>query len=491
MSEVRRKILIPAFTLTETCDAGDPRAIERTIPSQGGRKFFRYYFRNVVNPFDRTQSSYNLLPVILDKRSVPWELGTLFIFDRLEAESFPNMVTIKSLADDLGAFKEWLDSHDDPDELLVSFPSMKLRRVTYRYRGSLKIKVDAGEIAVSTAKRRMGTVVAFYRWMIDEKLFEPASSPWDEQTYSLGIKNSHGRVFRKTVQSTDLQFKTSTADDPFSGAIQDDGKLRPLSAEEQGWVMEAADELGNGEMYLLLLFMLATGARLQTAATLRVRHFTRPVTFSRALSGGGDVVKLRAGPGTGIDTKRDRLGILQIPRSLFEALRTYAQSDRARNRRRAAFGGDDENQYLFLTQQGNPYYTAKEVSSQFHAEFSGRHQKNGGTIRQFLKDRLIPYVQKKHSKSFHFRPHDLRATFGMNQTDLQMTLVSAGAISLNRARTNVMALMWHTSLGTTDKYLDYRKQMEIVYAAVNGYGDSLQDWIARAMKGVDDQKHSQ
>lgn len=490
MSELRRKILIPAFTLTETCLADDPMAVERTIRKLKGRETFTYHVRKVVNPFDGTQSSYNLLPVILDKNSVPWELGILFILARLETESNPNMVTLKSLADDLGAFKEWLDSHNDPDDLLTSFPVMKLRRVTYRYRGSLKIKIESGEIAASTARRRMGTVVAFYRWMIGEKFFEPTSPPWDDQTYSLGIKNSHGRVFTKTLRSTDLQFRTSTADDPFSGAIEDEGKLRPLPAEEQRWVMEAADALGNGEMYLLLLFMLATGARLQTAATLRLRHFTRPVSFSKALSGGGEVVKLRAGPGTGIDTKRDRLGVLQIPRPLFEALRTYALCDRARHRREMAIGGDNEDQYLFLTQQGSPYYTAKEVSSCFDAEFASRHQKNGGTIRQFLKDRLIPYIQEKYCKSFHFRPHDLRATFGMNQTDLQMALVSGGVITLNRARTNVMALMWHTSLGTTDKYLDYRKQMEIVYAAVNGYGENLQGWIAGAMKGVENRKHS-
>lgn len=488
MPEVRRKILIPAFTVTETCSADDQMAVERTIRPKG-QESFTYHLRNVVNPFDGTLSSYNLLPVILDRHSVPWQLGTLFLLSRIEAESSPNMATIKSLADDLGAFKEWLDSHDDPESLLTSFPVMKLRRVTYRYRGSLKIRIETGEIAVSTAKRRMGTVVAFYRWMIDEKFFEPASPPWDEQTYSLGLKNSHGRIFKKTVRSTDLQFKTSSVEDPFSGTIQDDGKLRPLSAEEQGWVMEAAEALGNGEMYFLLLFMLATGARLQTAATLRVKHFVRPVSFSSALSGGGEVVKLRAGPGTGIDTKRDRLGVLQIPGPLFEALRTYAQSDRARHRRLSAIGGDNEDQYLFLTQQGSPYYTAKEVTSRFDAQYSTRHQKNGGTVRQFLKDRLIPYIQEKHSQSFHFRPHDLRATFGMNQTDLQMALVSQGGITLSRARTNVMALMWHTSLGTTDKYLNYRKQMEIVYAAVNGYGDSLQGWIAGAMKGIDDRTH--
>lgn len=490
MSEARRKILIPAFTLTETCSADDPMAVERTVAESIGLRTFTYHLRKVVSPFDGTQSSYNLLPVILDKNSVPWVLGTLFILARLETESNPNMVTLKSLADDLGAFKEWLDSYDDPDALQTSFPQMKLRRVTYRYRGSLKIKIESGEIATSTAKRRMGSVVAFYRWMIDEELFEPTYPPWDEQTYSLGIKNSHGRMLRKNVRSTDLQFQASLAEDPFSGVIQDDGRLRPLSAEEQGWVMEAADALGNGEMFLLLLFMLSTGARLQTAATLRLRHFTQQVTFSKALSGGGEVVKLRAGPGTGIDTKRDRLGVLQIPRPLFEALRTYALCDRTRHRREMAIGGDNEDQYLFLTQQGSPYYTAKEVSSRFDAEFASRYQKNGGTIRQFLKDRLLPYIQEKYCKKFHFRPHDLRATFGMNQTDLQMALVSAGVITLSRARTNVMALMWHTSLGTTDKYLDYRKQMEVVYAAVNGYGENLQGWIAGAMKGVEDRKHS-
>lgn len=486
MFEARRKILIPACTLTETCLADDPLAVERTVAGSLDRDTFTYHMRDIVNPYDGSRSSYNLLPVILDKNSVPWQLGTLYILARLETESNPNMVTLKSVADDLGAFKEWLDSHDDTDGLLISFPAMKLRRVTYRYRGSLKIKLGAGEIALSTAKRRMGTVVAFYRWLIDEKYFEPTCAPWDEQTYSLGIKNSHGRMFKKSVQGTDLQFRTSVADDPFSGFIQDDGKLRPLSAEEQRWVMEAADSLGNGEMYLLLLFMLATGARLQTAATLRVRHFTRPVMFSKALSGGGEVVKLRAGPGTGIDTKRDKLGVLQIPRPLFEALRTYASSDRARQRRDRTAGGDNDDQYLFLTQQGSPYYTAMEVSTRFDAEFRSRHQKNGGTVRQFLKERLIPYIQEKYCKTFHFRPHDLRATFGMNQTDLQMALVSAGVITLSRARTNVMALMWHASLGTTDKYLDYRKQMEVVYAAVNGYGENLQGWIARAMKGVED-----
>jgi integrase len=487
LRELRKKILIPAFTLTEVCAADDPLASERSVKDANCDEDFVYYLRPVVDPIDGVPCNYNLLPVVIDQNSVPWDLGTLFILGRLETQSSADMVTVKSLAVDLGAFKEWLDSHEDPEDLLVCFPKMKLRRVTYRYKGALKKKIEVGEIASSTAKRRMGTVISFYRWMIEENFIEPANDPWEERTYNLSLKNSYGHVFKKVVTTTDLRIASPRSDDPFAGTIQDGGELRPLPTNEQEWVMEAAEALGNGEMYLIILFMILTGARIQTVCTLRMRHFSqKSVSFSKALSGTQQVYKLRAGPGTGIDTKYDKTGVLQIPRSFYEALHNYAHSDRARRRRRLAPGGEHEDQYLFLTQQGSPYYTTKEEARRFDPAFTRRHQKNGGTIRQFFKDYLIPYVQKTHSQAFKFRPHDLRATFGMNQTDAQMALVQAGEITLNKARTNVMSLMWHTSSKTTDLYIDYRKQMETIYAAVNGYGVRVQEWIDRSMKGVDD-----
>lgn len=102
-----------------------------------------------------------------------------------------------------------------------------------------------------------------------------------------------------------------------------------------------------------------------------------------------------------------------------------------------------------------------------------------------MTDRLIPHIRKNYDSKFKFQLHDLRATFGMNQTDVQMALVHAGKISLLKARTNVMALMWHTSSATTERYLDYRKHTEAAYAAVNDYGDLVQQWIGEVMKGVD------
>ena len=60
----------------------------------------------------------------------------------------------------------------------TDFPVQKLQRPTYRFNGHLKHAVSAGEIATATAKRRMGNVITFYRWLESENVFRPAQPPW-------------------------------------------------------------------------------------------------------------------------------------------------------------------------------------------------------------------------------------------------------------------------------------------------------------------------
>lgn len=484
MIELRRKVLIPAFRLTEICNATDPNVIQRDIKQGKGREATTYYCRPVVEVHSESRFNYNLFPIPLDRDGNPWGLATNFLLARLEGEARPNMVSYHSLADDLGAYKEWLDQFPNPNQLLFDFPIMKLRRVTYRYKGYLKQQIFAKEVASGTARRRMSTVIAFYRWLIKEELFTPENDPWVERGFSLAIKTGYGATVIKKGVSTDVGIKVAKAEDALEDTIDDGGKLRPLPKDEQQWVLEAVNASGNTEMYLMILFMLATGARIQTAATLRVSHFTAetPVFFT-SISGGGSVFKLRCGARYGIDTKGDKEGVLQVPEPLYLALRTYALSDRAR-RRRVIAGGDSPAQYLFLTQQGSPYYLSKGEALQFDPERTTRYLQDGGTVRQFLKERVIPYVRKNHNPKFHMRIHDLRATFGMNHTDIQMGLVESGRISLSQARNTVRQLMWHQNSATTDLYLDYRKRLEQVYAAINEYGEQVQAWIDQAMTGV-------
>lgn len=488
MREMRRKVLLPVFQLSELTTKDDPRALTRSIKQGKGHSALTYHYRLIQSQDTGHGFNYNLFPVVLDSQSAPWPLGTLYILAQLEGESHPSMTTYQSKADDLGAYKEWLDQQGHPDELLFLFPKIKLRRPTYRYRGYLQLQVQAGEIALSTAKRRMATIVGFYRWLIEKDYLKPEYPPWEERQYQLLLKSKEGLHISKKIISTDVNISTPYTDDPFAGTIQDGGKLRPLSLKEQNWILEAAKIAGNTECYLIQLFMLATGARIQTAGTLRIRHFLQSNPgYSKALTGDGEVYKLKAGPGTGIDTKNNKNGVLQVPRPVYDLLHTYALSERAKLRRNRFLAKYTEHldPYLFLTQQGSPYYTGMAESHRFNMNFDSRHEKTGQTIRQFIKDYVIPYVKKHYDKNFQYRIHDLRASFGMNMTELLMEGVEKKVISLNRVRIIVKDLLWHESLATTDLYLNYRNQMDSIYAAVNDYGMQLQLWINVAMNRIE------
>lgn len=390
------------------------------------------------------------------------------------------MTTYSAAVDDLSAFRFWLD--DQPKDLLFHFPQNKLERVTYRYFGYLKMEFFGGRIASETANHRMLTVIDFYRFLSNSQYFIPEFPAWTEKRVRLSFKTDHGAVINKSVTTTDLKIKPPKASDAFRDTILDGGQLRPLTQQEQGWLMSALKSLDNSEMYLLFLFMLTTGARIQTACTLRVGHFqgNRQVFRSDA-SGGQEIVKLRCGPGTLIDTKNDKQGILQVPLSVFEVLQTYAHSNRAMRRRSGAKGGDCPEQYLFLTNRCKPYYLDKAEASAFDPTKKTRHFSDGGTIRKFLSGQILPYIHRHHDPKFAMKIHDMRATFGMNQTDIQLAMVESGKTTLTKARDIVRQLMWHESASTTDRYLDYRSRQALVYGAINTYGEQVQSWIDDAM----------
>lgn len=71
----------------------------------------------------------------------------------------------------------------------------------------------------------------------------------------------------------------------------------------------------------------------------------------------------------------------------------------------------------------------------------------------------------------------------MNETDRQLDLVKSGKIKLSEARRHVQKLMWHASSATTDLYLDYRRHMEMVWAAVDGYENFIATLIETAKAG--------
>jgi len=478
-----RKALLPRFIRTHVCSEDAPHAT--SVPLPPGRGLTSYSTRPLLDEVSSQRNDgkpkwkgtqFNLYPVVLDATGSPWAEAAIYLQARLEDVVAPAMATYAGLADDLAAFLRFIyESGLD----WTYFPAQKQSRPTYRYNGHLRLAVDAGEIAATTAKRRMSSVISFYRWLKEEGVLSMAHAPWKESDRFVEIKDTRGLTFSKKVKSTDVSIRIPSQKDPYEGTIDDGGKLRPLTPQEQNWLIDALEVHGNTEMTLIHLFGLLTGARIQTILTFRVRH-----TMLELDQMPGDTVRFAVGPRTGVDTKLNKQLVLHIPIRFYRALAIYAKSKRAQARRLRAKGGDNIDQYLFLSVRGAPLYRSKADASQFDVEADLRHQKNGQGVRQFITDRIIPYVRSHHDSKFKYIFHDTRASYGMNLTDEQLERVARGEITLHEAREFVKTRMGHDSAAVTDRYLQFRGQLKFVRQVANSYDEHIWSLAERALRGL-------
>ncbi|BBU32494.1 hypothetical protein BTHE68_62280 (plasmid) [Burkholderia sp. THE68] len=479
--ERARKVLLPQFELTQLSDEDDSSAMRvnvlgdtyfvcpKLVPDEGWRRDGKPNW---------VPHQFNLYPLVLDSRGVPWAEANMYILSRLEGTLNPVMSTYAGLAHDLAAYLRFLEENGVD---WLAFPAQKLSRPTYRFNGHLKFAIRAGEVSASTARRSMSSVVAFYRWLISEQVFTPENPPWKESDHYVQYTSAIGFRKIKKVVTTDVHVKVPQQDDPFDGLIDDGGKLRPLSHSEQEWLVETLVTLRNTEMTLIHLFSLFTGARIQTVLTLRVCHVLLALDDNAA-----EDIRLPVGSGTRVDTKNDKQMVLHIPVWLFRMLKIYALSERARTRRIRAFGGDTNLQYLFLSQRGAPLYLAKDDIRTFNPTNKLRYQKNGQGVRQFISERVVPYIREKYNAPrFWYQFHDIRATAGMNWTDGQLALVRRGESSLHEAREFVRVRMCHESSVVTDRYLKYRHNLKLVRSVVQEHEAHLKSLASHAMEGLE------
>ncbi len=482
-----RKLVLPVFEVTEIAKEGDTDAIAVRIPQCGTAPGTDYHLRPVLiaETGDRrdgkprwAKHQFNLFPVVLGGDGVPWAEANLYILARIENTIQPSMATFAAIAEDLAAYRRFLD---ETGVDWTAFPKHKLDRATYRYYGHLKYAAGAGEIAVGTAKRRMSAVIGFYRWLKSEGALVPENAPWKESDRFIEFKSAHGFSVQKKIVTTDVSINIPKQIDPYHGYINDGGKLRPLPLEEQIWLVEALEAADNPEMTLIHLMPLITGARIQTVLTFRMRHALLDLQSMHSPE-----VRFPVGPGTGIDTKNDKQMVLHIPVWFYQNLQSYALSDRARTRREKAAGGNTEDQYLFLSVRGEPLYSSKRDARTFNVANQLHHAKIGQGVRQFITERVIPYVRAKHGvPGFHYRFHDLRATFGMNLTDHRLQMVEKGEATLHQVREFVKTRMGHASAATTDLYLQYRQNLKFVRQVSDDYDSHLRTLTERATWRLD------
>lgn len=475
---VARKIVLPQLTQTKAYETPEDGATSVSLPDDNAPPFI--YFTAPVSKAitnDKkercktpvwAQHPVPRFPVVLCADGSPWYEANLYLISRFELKPNVNMKTIGKVADDLVAYRRYLDESGID---WLDFPSFKLDRPTYRYSGDLTTAIESGEIAATVAKRRMSAVIRFYRWLMEEQVFKPAEVPWVESDRYIEWKNSYGGTGVLTVTTTDVSIPVAESKDPYAEYIDDDGKLRPLPQNEQEALLTALRDARNTEMMYAHLVALTTGARMQTALTLRVSHVTQNPDVITT-----DTVRLQAGPGTSINTKRNKQGTLHLPKWLYEKLHIYSVSERARARRRKAKGGNNPNQLLFLSRNGGCLYEPEERRHVIPDGAAKRYHPEGHAVRQFISEKILPAMRRQLNRpTYSYRFHDLRATFGMNFVDAMTPLINSGEMTYTEALDKLKAMMWHTSITTTEVYLKFRNRRAQLVAANEGWNKRLME----------------
>ena len=367
---------------------------------------------------------------------------------------------LRGIADHLLDYLRFLE---DEDLNYLSFPKNDRLKVTFRYKQRLIDLRDKGELSPSTASARINAVVNFYRGIINWKLTPelPANNtPYEDVIKHTSITSDTGTQSTLKIKSHNLAIST-----PKKQAkpeyINDGGYLRPLTVPEQENVLKAL-LASSREYQLMFYFSLFTGARIQTIGTLRIRHLHRKLDSNGYL-------RLPIGAGTLIDTKRGNQMTLLVPGWLIKDILIYSRSQEATKRRNRSFYGDTEDNYVFLSKNGVPYYTSKKEMLDRRddriSNYAGINDRanlasiqDGAALRQHIREILLPriHVYSPHFQDFTF--HDLRATFGMNLLESQ--LHHMGDQSITAALEYVQQRLGHRNKEVTLQYLNYKSRLE-------------------------------
>ncbi|WP_397451381.1 hypothetical protein [Pseudomonas sp. NA-150] len=422
---------------------------------------------------DRTE--IYLYPIIAN--SITGELWTeanLYLFDKAFNIDLPALEpeTILSKAKDLAEMRNILDG-DGTDYVLDIVH--KIYRPTYVLCERLGEKADLGR-SKDACVRIIRNSIDMYEWMQENKLASFKYPLWREQNRTVRVEDNIGRIMYVVRRSFDLisDFRNSTISaseviiantQSLDDVIVDGGRLTPLEPNEQIMLMQSLRESNRYSIGLSFQFSLSTGARIESTFTVRKKHFERDDVSD------DDFVYIAAGPITGIDTKYNKPQLLELSGFIYNKIKTYLTSPHYKCREAVApHYGNERDQYVFLTDQGNPYYSS--------SDHRNLHNFDGGTIRKYISETLIPIMQSKgFNRTFTF--HDLRATCGMNVVNANLHLIESGKMSRDGLLNLVMKKLNQNSVDVAVQYLGYKNRHKLE-------SDTAQAWEAYLMSQWED-----
>ena len=453
-----KKYVLPVLRITKTCDFDEPSSSKVNFRQLNSQIF--YFHR----PIDHPSANLNFFPAVLQADGSPWQLANLYLIERTLNSLNLSTITLSSISKDLVSFKRFVEQNEID---FLDFPKLIFDRPTYRYRKYLLDCIFENILSKNTARRKIQTVVNFYRWLVESKKVFLENEPWIDGEAYITYSSRDGFSNYKTVKTTNLSIRISASKDPHADYIEDGGRLKPLSTDDQVHILKALQEIGNTKHALIHYIALFTGARLQTVLTLRYEN------FSSAIDENEHEVRIPVGFGTHVDTKFDKQMVLHFPAWLYRKIRIFINSPLFFKVQRAK----DAERYIFTTSAGAPYYYSKQDLKKFNGNQTSSQLKTGGAIQSFISSKIIPHIQLSTQKKFHYRFHYLRATFGMNITESCLKQVEKKVIGLHQAREYVRVRMGHSSSATTDLYLSHTGKGKFLASVQQDYESFIESLI--------------
>lgn len=400
--------------------------------------------------------SYNV-PFLFHADGTPWIEANSFLYSEIQNKSAQSRPTdeARKLASELLEYLMFCEKDGvNWKDFSGARPSL---RPTYRYFNHLKTG--------SSRKNRVNNQYtgAVYR------MFEFISKNWHDinldrvdkvKKFKHYISTASGLIGADRLKRSQT-LPTPPETVPDYGKVRDDGEdLRPLTNDQLKNVRLAlVQDQWDTDHRLMIDFALMTGARKQTILTLRHKHVR---SFQPDQLNSTNTYALRAGPGTGIDTKFDTNVKLEIPEGLAERLTIWIDSAESKKRQRKfrktmrVLGADDLPEgeaYVFLSDQGNCHYMSKNDIRYPEVKHPPK-----GQVTQTIVKKLRRLTTGRLPRDFTF--HWLRATFGYQLYQYLQPAIQSGHLKPGDDISIIQRRMAHKYRETTENYLKLFRMLD-------------------------------